>query len=129
MLDTDTVSCALRGAAGVGDRILARRPSVLCISSITLAELRFGAERRGSKKLHRLVDTFIETVGVLPFDESAAACFGIVGAALADAGTPIGQLDTLIAAHAVSQERVLVTNNARHFSKVRNLRTESWSTG
>jgi tRNA(fMet)-specific endonuclease VapC len=126
LLDTDTVSFALRGIGEVGAHLVARHPSEVGISSITLAELRFGAERRQSRKLHRLIDTFIEAVAVLPFDEKAAAKFGSVGATLADAGTPIGQLDTLIAAHAMSLGLVLVTNNTRHFSKIRGLRIENW---
>ncbi len=127
MLDTDTVSFAFRGEGEVGPRIVQHHPSELCISSVTLAELRFGAERRRSKKLHRLIDTFVESVAVLPFDDSAAAHFGVLGAALAGSGTPIGQFDTLIAAHALSQGAILVTNNTRHFSKVRGLRAENWT--
>jgi len=127
MLDTDTVSYALRGEAGVGERILLHHPSSLSISSITLAELRFGAERRASKKLHKLIDSFVSQVAVLPFDDGAAAKFGFLGATLAEAGTPIGQLDTLIAAHALSAGLVLVTNNTRHFSRVHALKTENWA--
>ena len=58
MLDTDTVSFALRGRGAVASRLLEHRPSEICISSITLAELRFGAEARRSRKLHGLIDTF-----------------------------------------------------------------------
>ena len=57
MLDTDTVSFALRGQGRVAARLLEHRPSELCISSITLAELRYGAEARRSRKLHRLIST------------------------------------------------------------------------
>src|SRR6266566_3043163 len=64
MLDTDTVSFALRGQGRVATRLLEHRPSELCISSITLAELRFGAEARRSRRLHRLISTFVETVEV-----------------------------------------------------------------
>ena len=60
MLDTDTVSFALRGQGRVGTRLLEHRPSELCISSIALAELRFGAEARRSRRLHRLISTFVE---------------------------------------------------------------------
>jgi predicted nucleic acid-binding protein len=52
-------------------------------SSITLAELRFGAETRRSRKLHRLVGTFVEAVAVVPFDQPAADRFGVVAASLA----------------------------------------------
>jgi tRNA(fMet)-specific endonuclease VapC len=127
MLDTDTVSYALRGVAGVSARLLEHAPERIAISSLTLAELRFGAERRGSKKLHKLLDAFCLGVGVLPFDSESARRYGEIGAALAERGSPIGQMDTLIAAHALALDRVLVTNNAKHFSRVRGLRTENWS--
>lgn len=126
MLDTDTVSFALRGQGGVATRLLGHRPSELCISSITLAELRFGAEARRSRKLHGLVDTFVSSMAVVPFDQAAADRFAPVAAALARRGEPIGTFDTLIAAHAVSLGLTLVTNNARHFQRVKELKTENW---
>lgn len=92
-----------------------------------MAELRFGAERRHSKRLHRLIDGFCSGVTVLPFDEEAAARFGVVGARLAADGLPIGQLDTLIAAHAIAADLTLVTNNTKHFSRVQGLRSENWT--
>jgi tRNA(fMet)-specific endonuclease VapC len=126
MLDTDTVSFALRGTGGVGARLLRESPSAICISSLTLAELRFGAERRRSRRLHRLIDEFVAPLSVAAFDPDTANRFGQIAAALADSGTPIGQMDTLIAAHALALDVTLVTGNARHFAKVRGLRTESW---
>jgi tRNA(fMet)-specific endonuclease VapC len=127
MLDTDTVSWALRGQGGVASRLLEHRPSQLCISSITLAELRFGADTRRSRKLHRLIDTFTASVGVLPFDQSAADRFGPVASALARKGEPIGTFDTLIAAHALACGVTLVTNNTRHFRRVPGLALENWA--
>ncbi len=61
MLDTDSVSLALRGQGRVADCILDHRPSELCISSITLAELHYGAEKRRSRKLRRLIRTFTDS--------------------------------------------------------------------
>ena len=127
MLDTDTVSFALRGIESVTARLRAHRPSELSVSAITFAELRFGADRRRSSRLHKLLDTFFASVAVLPFDALAASSFGKLGAILADAGTPIGQLDTLIAAHALSLDLTLVTNNTKHFSQVKGLRSENWN--
>lgn len=127
MLDTDTVSFALRGAGNVGATLLQRTPAELCMSSITLAELRYGAERRGAKKLHTMIDTFARIIAVLPFDVAAALHFGRIGAALAADGVPIGQMDTMIAAHASSLGLVLVTNNTRHFDRVSGLRLENWA--
>ncbi len=127
MLDTDTVSFALRGLGRVGAQLLERAPSEVCISAVTLAELRYGADHRQSKKLHGLIDTFTASVVVMPFDEAAATAFGNTAAELTRAGTPIGELDTMIAAHALSLDLTLVTNNTKHFRRVSRLRIENWS--
>lgn len=126
MLDTDTVSWALRGQGGVPSRLLEHRPSQLCISSVTLAELRFGADAKGSRKLHGLIDAFISSVTVLPFDQAAADRFGPVSNALARRGEPIGTFDTLIAAHALSCGLTLVTNNTKHYQRVAGLQMANW---
>ena len=126
MLDTDSVSLALRGEGQVGTHILERRPSELCISSITLAELRFGAQARNSKRLHQLISSFVASVTVVPFDQSAATKFGFVAAFLKATGTPIGNFDTLLASHALALNLVFITNNQKHFRKVPNLQIENW---
>ncbi len=111
LLDTDSVSFALRGQGRVAQRIVECRPSELAISSITLAELKYGAERRSSRKLHHLIDVFTGDVAVLPFDEASAASFGKLASELVARGTPIGDFDTLIAAHAIQLGLILVTND------------------
>ena len=126
MLDTDSVSFALRGRGNVGAHLRARRPSEVCLSVISLAELRHGADLHGSKKLHRLIDAFTSAVQVVPFDEAAAASFGKVSADLAESGTPIGDFDALIAAHALSLRTIVVTNNTKHFGCVKGLKIENW---
>lgn len=126
MLDTDSVSFALRGQGDVAARILARRPSEICISALTLAELRYGAARRNSRKLSELIDVFISNIAVMPFDDLCAAHFGVVASDLADRGSPIGEFDALIAAHAVALELTLVTNNVKHFTRVAGLNVENW---
>lgn len=126
MLDTNTVSYALRGVGGVERRLLSQRPSEICISAISLAELRLGADHRRSAKLHLLIDRFVASVAVAPFDAEASSRFGAVGAALFRKGAPIGQLDTLIAAHALALDLTLVTNNSKHFDRIRGLRVENW---
>jgi tRNA(fMet)-specific endonuclease VapC len=126
MLDTGTVSFALRGQGRVAARLLEQTPSDLCMSSLTLAELRFGAETKRSRKLHRLIDTFAESVAATPFDAEAAGRFGVVAAALARAGTPIGVVDTLIAAQALAADLTLVSNNTKLFGRVAGLKLEDW---
>jgi tRNA(fMet)-specific endonuclease VapC len=124
MLDTDTVSFAVRGVGNVDKRILRHKPSRICISSITLAELRFGVEKKRSPKLDQLVTAFVRGIHVAPFDEAAAAQFGKVATSLV--ASPIGQLDALLAAHALALGAVLVTNNTRHFGQVPGLDIENW---
>lgn len=127
MLDTDTISYALRGIGDVSRRLLEHPPSACCLSSISLAELRFGAAKRKSRKLASLIDTFAGAVQVVPFDERAAAAFGTLAAALLAKGSPIGNFDTLIAAHAKALRLTLVTNNLKHFRQVDGLSVENWA--
>ena len=127
MLDTDTVSYALRGEGQVAARLLEHPPSELCISSITLAELKFGAEAKRSQKLHRAIRTFVKEIAVAAFDESAAERFAEVAVALARRGEPIGTFETLVAAHALSLGLTVVTNNTRHFVRVSGLTVENWA--
>lgn len=127
MLDTDTVSWALRGQGAVAARLLEHRPSQVCVSAVTLAELRFGADARASRSLHRLIDAFIRPMAVVPFDQVAADRFGGVAAALKRRGEPIGAYDTLIAAQALAHGLTLVTNNTRHFRRVEGLKLENWA--
>lgn len=74
-----------------------------------------------------IIDTFARTVQGLPFDEACATAYVRIQAALEAKGTPIGTLDTLIAAHAFALNLTLVTNNSKHFSKVRGLKMANWS--
>ena len=126
MLDTDTVSFALRGVGAVATHLASHSRSELCLSAVTVAELRFGADNRQSRKIRQAIDAFLSGIQVFAFDADAALTFGKVAAALANAGTSIGQLDTLIASHALSMKAVLVTNHQKHHSKVPGLKLANW---
>lgn len=126
MLDTNAVSHALRGEGQVASRVRAHAPSRLCVSAITVAELRYGADKRGSAKLHSLIDTFCANVVPKSFGQLEAARYGKLAADLAVAGKPIGQFDTLIAAHALTLGLTLVTSNTKHFAVVAGLTIEDW---
>ena len=97
------------------------------ISAITLAELEFGVAKsaRGVENRSRL-DVFLARFETVPFDARAAAAYGKVRAALEKRGTPIGPLDTEIAAHAIALQATLVTYNEREFSRVGGLKIENW---
>jgi tRNA(fMet)-specific endonuclease VapC len=99
----------------------------LCISSITLGELYYGAEksaRRGDNLI--AVEHFVARLDVLPFDPKAAAHYGQVRAELERAGTPCGPHDMQIGGHARSQGLIIVTNNMREFSRIKGIRVENW---
>ena len=127
LLDTDTVSYALRGIGGVSDRLRAQEPDDVCISSVTEAELWFGVEKRGSKKLRRLVSSFLQPLQVVCFDSDAARCYGTIQSRLSDAGSPVGMADAMIAAVGLTRKLIVVTRNAKHFRRIRGLTLEDWT--
>ena len=126
MLDTDSVSYAIRGQGQVIERVVQHRTADLCISAVTLAELRYGADLLQSNRLHALIDRFIRPIQVMPFDDSCTKVYGAVASELTRRGVPIGDLDALIAAHALTIDATLVTNNVKHFARVAGLRVENW---
>ena len=101
----------------------------ICISSITYGELCFGIEN-GSNNLKeerwRQLEIFTQRLLIEPWDENAGRHYGSIRAQLKKEGTPIGNNDLLIAAHARSINAVLVTNNVREFNRVPNLTVENW---
>ena len=129
MLDTDTVSYLVRGKTPALDvRVAAVSPKHLCISAVTRGELLYGLRLKdGAHRLTQLVDQFLLRVQCLPWDEAAATHFASIAADLHKAGTQIGSMDAMIAGHAMATGAVLVTNNARHFSRVAGLTVENWS--
>ena len=98
------------------------------ISSITLSELRYGvAKSTHREKNSKALDEFIIPLEVIPFDEDAAYVYGDIRANLEKAGTPIGSMDLLIAAHALSLGIPLVTNNTREFMRIPALTIIDWT--
>lgn len=99
----------------------------LCISAITLAELEHGvsASVHPEKNAIALLQ-FLSILDILPFDDRAATEYGVINADLRRKGTPIGTMDTLIAAHAKAEKLTLVTNNTREFERVVGLNVENW---
>jgi tRNA(fMet)-specific endonuclease VapC len=127
MLDTSIASAVIAGRVDLDARLETIGPAWWCISAVTRAELRFGVMRRPeATKLARLVDAFLVAARTEPFDGRAADEFGRVRAELERRGEGIGVADELIAAHARSIGAVIVTDNARHFSRVPRLSIENW---
>jgi len=127
MLDTSTVSFALRGSSNIDTKLQALQPGEWCISSVTYSEILYGLYRRPEAiKLHRLVSNFLDVTAVMPWDNHAAEAHARIRASLAKAGTPIGNADEMIAGHALSLNAVLVTDNLQHFQRVEGLDIENW---
>jgi len=99
----------------------------LCVSSITLGELHYGAEKsaRRSENL-QAIEHFTARLEILPFAEKAAAHYGQIRAQLERAGQPAGAYDMMIGGHARSEGLVLVTNNVREFKRMDGLRVANW---
>lgn len=108
-------------------RFHAADPDDLWLSSIVLAELRYGADKsQRSAKNHAVLDRLTEDASLLDFDEAAARALGQLRAALERHGRPIGPYDMLIAAQALSRDLVLVTDNVDAFGRIQGLRLENW---
>lgn len=98
------------------------------LSSITLAELRYGVSKsRHIEKNQQALDEFILPLEIADFDEKAAREYGAIQAELERTGTPIGSMDMLIGAHALALGALLVTNNIKEFKQIRNLKILDWS--
>ncbi|MGX7743649.1 type II toxin-antitoxin system tRNA(fMet)-specific endonuclease VapC [Rhodopseudomonas parapalustris] len=99
----------------------------LCISSITLGELIYGAEK-SARRVENLdtIANFTARLDVLPFADKAAAHYGQLRAELERAGTPCGAYDMQIGGHARSEGLIVVTNNMREFARMPGVRTENW---
>jgi len=131
LLDTDICISIIRQRSPV---ILARLRSFqtaeLVVSTITVAELRYGAAKsRYPDKNAAALEVFLLPFDVKPFTSEAALAYGWVRADLEARGEPIGSLDTLLAAHALALQVPVVTHNTREFRRVRGLRVEDWTEG
>jgi tRNA(fMet)-specific endonuclease VapC len=127
LLDTNTFIYVLKQVPAVLSRFLSHPPSDYAVSVVVEAELRAGAAKSQTPAATlRRVEAALAPLTDLPFDSSDAKVYARIRSALERAGTPIGAMDLLIAAHATSRNLVLVTNNEREFRRVRGLTVENW---
>lgn len=127
LLDTNILSDLIRHPQGaVARRITSAREDSVCTSIVVAAELRFGAEKSGSKKLADRVDLILSALDVVPLEPPADRHYGEIRQHLMRNGTPIGPNDLLIAAHARALNLTVVTANAREFSRVPGLHVDNW---
>jgi tRNA(fMet)-specific endonuclease VapC len=128
LLDTNTCIYIInKKPPSAVDKIRSKHPDEVSISTITIAELEYGVYRSKHADQNRIaLLEFLVPFVILDFDQSAAAVYGSVRASLERKGTPIGPMDLLLAAQALSQQLILVTNNEKEFRRVAALRIENW---
>ena len=128
LLDTNTCIYIInRKPPSAVNRIRSKQAEEIAISTITIAELEYGVYRSQRADQNRIaLLEFLVPFIILDFDQSAAAIYGSIRASLESRGTPIGPMDLLLAAQAMSRQLVLVTNNEKEFRRVRGLQIENW---
>ena len=127
MLDTNMCIYAQKNIPQVIEKIKNNFQDGVAISSITLAELEFGVQASANVEKNTIaLYKFLSIVEILDFDSSAATEYGKIRADLKRKGTPIGNMDMLIAAHAKSEDLIVVTHNTREFERVEGLQLEDW---
>jgi tRNA(fMet)-specific endonuclease VapC len=128
LLDTNTASYVIKGNfPRVRERLMKTPMAEVGISVITEAELRFGVARKpAAVRLKTAIEEFLLRVETLPWDSEAAQQYGQIRAALERVGQPMGNLDMIIAAHALAAQVVLVTHD-HVFRRVKQLKIEDWS--
>lgn len=130
MLDTNICIHAIRHRPEIVIRnIMQHNANELCVSSVTYAELMYGVAKSQDPERNRIaMALFLSSITILDFDGYAAEEYGRIRAELESKGTPIGPLDTMIAAHAKAEGLTVVTNNVREFCRVEGLSVENWTT-
>src|SRR5216683_7507067 len=120
LLDTDTASFVIKGRSpAIKAKLAAVPPDRVCVSAVTRAELMYGLKRLpSSHRLHIGVRQFFRIVRMLAWDADAADWYADIRHQLTTTGQPIGEMDMMIAAHALSIGAVLVTDNMRHFGRI-----------
>lgn len=127
LLDTNIVGAMVRDPHGrITQRIRAVGEKNVCTSVVVAAELRYGVAKKGSVRLAAQVEAVLTALDVLALEVPVDSVYGEVRRQLEQAGQPVGGNDSLIAAHALSLECTVVTDNEREFTRVDGLSVENW---
>jgi tRNA(fMet)-specific endonuclease VapC len=127
LLDTNILSDLVRHPQGkIAQKIAREGEKSICTSIVVAAELRFGAEKRGSERLSRQLEIILSAIDTLPLGEPADRRYGKLRAHLEERGARIGPNDMLIAAQALALDCTVITAKDREFSRVPGLKVENW---
>jgi len=127
LLDTNVLSHLVREPQGrVAEHIRRVGETQICTSIIVAAELRYGALKKGSRRLTAQLEAVLGAIDVLPFESPADAIYGLIRTRLEQAGQIIGANDLLIAAQTLTLGYTIVTDNDAEFARVDGLWRENW---
>ena len=127
LLDTNILSDLVRRPQGtIAERIACEGEKSVCTSVVVAAELRFGAKKRGSRRLTTQLEIILSAIDILPLEEPADRQYAKLRKYIEQRGMPIGPNDMLIAAHALALDCTVITANDREFSRVPRLKVENW---
>ena len=127
LLDTNILSSLIRDPQGrIAERIKIVGEQSICTSIVVAAELRYGAAKKASPRLTEQVEAVLGVIEILPLELPVDEIYGSIRTQLELAGTPVGGNDLLIAAHAITLDLTLVSDNEREFARVAGLRIENW---
>lgn len=127
-LDTNICSYILRRhPVSMIERFARLDREQVWLSSMVAAELRFGAVKLASPRFSAAVEAWLAGFNVRPWPSEAAHHYAQLRTSLERAGTPVGAMDMLIAAHAMAEDSVIITNNTREFSRIPGLAVEAWA--
>ena len=130
LLDTNTCIYIINNRpTNVLEHFKSYKAGEIGISSIAASELAYGVAKSGSIKNRKALDMFLAPLQILPFDSQCLWFYADLRASLKKKGLSIGPMDSLIAAHALSINGTLVTNNLEEFSRVPQLKLENWFEG
>ena len=129
LLDTNICIYIMnQGPVEVIKRFRQCEPGEIGISTVTLSELQYGVAKSSQPRKNKArVDEFLVPFEILAYDQKAANIYGNIRSQLEKKGMPIGPLDMLIAAHAISRDLVLITNNEKEFRRIGKLKVENWT--
>ena len=128
MLDTNIVIYTIKNKPTKVRETFKKHADQMCISSVTLMELIYGAERSSRPEENlKTIEGLAARLDVLPYEDEAVAHTGQIRSDLAKVGKPIGPYDNMIAGHARSRGLILVTNNENEFKRVSGLRLINWA--
>ena len=126
MLDTNAISAIMNKNVAFMQRLRAKSFEQICMSSIAWAEIKYGIYKKGSTKLQKSAESLVKKIRIVPFNQQTADTYAKLRSDMEKQGKNLSPMDMLIAANAIANNCVLVTND-QAFGQVEALKVEDWT--